>query len=322
MVKLAGAVKERHEIWNPHHWPGQWAAVWLKRKLGGSVLWMCNDVPNLYEKSRQGGTIGRLSAAIHRLYYSYDRSQNRQVDLTMLLSNWAESGFKTIYPGRTCVVRSGADPVRFAPGGDRLKIRERFGYQPDDFVLLWLGIFMPHRRLQDAIAALAQPVLHGRKVKLLLAGSGHAFPEYFASLQELAAELGVADQVIFAGKVEDTEIRDFYCACDAFLFPNENQTWGLAVLEAMACDRPVLVSRGAAVHEVLTDEKDAILFPPREPAALAGKIALLMSRPDLRTQIARQGMELVRQQFNYDRFAGDVARLCEQLIQEKRDAKS
>jgi glycosyltransferase involved in cell wall biosynthesis len=90
----------------------------------------------------------------------------------------------------------------------------------------------------------------------------------------------------------------------------------------MACDRPVLVSRGAAVHEVLTDGKDAILFPPREPAALAGKIALLMSRPDLRTQIARQGMELVRQQFNYDRFAGDVARLCEQLIQEKRDAKS
>ena len=317
MRHLARTVKQRHDVWNPHHWPAQWGAVWLKRKLGGAVLWMCNDVPNLYEKSRQGKSIGMIRAAIHRLYYLYDRAQNRKVDLTMFLSNWAESEFKAIYSGRTCVVRSGADPVRFSPGGSRQKIRDRFNYKPDEFVLLWLGIFMPHRRLQDAIEAISRPILHNAKVRLLLAGSGRSFPEYFSYLKDLAAKLNVGDRVIFAGKVEDDEVRDFYCACDAFLFPNENQTWGLAVLEAMACGAPVLVSKGAAVHEVLTDNENAFLFPARDPDTLAQRIELVLNQPQLRSQIAQNGLQLIRAKYNWDQFARQVAENCDLLLSRK-----
>lgn len=317
MRHLARTVKQRHDVWNPHHWPAQWGAVWLKRKLGGAVLWMCNDVPNLYEKSRQGKSIGMIRAAIHRLYYLYDRAQNRKVDLTMFLSNWAESEFKAIYSGRTCVVRSGADPVRFSPGGNRQKIRDRFNYKPDEFVLLWLGIFMPHRRLQDAIEAISRPILHDAKVRLLLAGSGRSFPEYFSYLKDLAAKLNVGDRVIFAGKVEDDEVRDFYCACDAFLFPNENQTWGLAVLEAMACGAPVLVSKGAAVHEVLTDNENAFLFPARDPDTLAQRIELVLNQPQLRSQIAQNGLQLIRAKYNWDQFARQVAENCDLLLSRK-----
>jgi D-inositol-3-phosphate glycosyltransferase len=314
MLRLTRQVTRRHDIWNPHHWPAQWAAVWLKRKLGGAVLWMCNDVPNLYEKSRQRESDGIISAAVHRFYYLYDRAQNRKVDLTMFLSIWAESEFKKIYSGRTCVVRSGADPVRFSPGGDREKIRNRFGYHPDEFVLLWLGIFMPHRRLQDAIEAISQPVLRGARVRLLLAGSGRTYPEYFSYLQELVAKLGVEDKVTFSGKVEDDEVRDFYCACDAFIFPNENQTWGLAVLEAMACGCPVLVSKGAAVQEVLTDNENAILFPPRNPQILGEKIAHLICRQDEQQRIGQAGMLLARTKYNWERFAQQVSQACEMVV--------
>lgn len=320
MRRLIRKVTRPHDIWNPHHWPAQWAAVWLKRKLGGAVLWMCNDVPNFYEKSRESKSGGMISRMALRFFYLYDRGQNRKVDLTMFLSNWAESEFKKIYSGRTCVVRSGADPKRFSPGGDRQKIRNRFGYQPDEFVLLWLGIFMPHRRLQDAIEAISRPVLRDAKVRLLLAGSGRTYPEYFSSLQELAAKLGVEDKVIFAGKVEDDEVRDFYCACDAFLFPNENQTWGLAVLEAMACGSPVLVSQGAAVHEVLTDGENAVLFPARKPDTLAQKIHYLVNQPQERNRIAQAGMALVRTKYNWTEFARQVAVICAQLADQKNSS--
>ena len=318
MRHLVRAVKQRHDIWNPHHWPAQWGAIWLKRKLGGAVLWMCNDVPNLYEKSRQRKSIGIIRAAVHRLYYLYDRVQNRKVDLTMFLSIWAESEFKVIYSGPTCVVRSGADPVRFSPGGDRQKIRDRFSYKPDEFVLLWLGIFMPHRRLQDAIEAISRPILRDAKVRLLLAGSDRSFPEYFSYLKDLTAKLNVEDRVTFAGKVEDDEVRDFYCACDAFLFPNENQTWGLAVLEAMACGSPVLVSKGAAVHEVLTDNENAFLFPARDPDILAQKIELVLSQPQLRFQVAQNGLQLIRRKYNWDQFARQVADNCDLLMSSKK----
>ncbi len=314
MRHLARAVVAKHEIWHPHHWPAQWAAVWLKRRLGGKVIWMCNDVPNFQPMSQERKTIGFLKATVHRLFYAYDRAQNRKVDLTLFLSNWAESQFRKIYSGNTQVVRSGADPSRFAPGGDRLKLRKRFGYGPGDFVLLWLGILMPHRRLQDAIAAVGLLPNQDANVRLLLAGSGLSYPEYFDSLKKLVNELGVPDRITFAGKVADEEIRDFYCACDAFLFPNEMQTWGLAVLEAMACGCPVLVSQGAAVHEVLTDNENAILFPARAPKALAEKIDLLATQPQLRQKIAQAGMTLVRTTYNWEQFANQIIRIFAQAL--------
>ena len=313
MAQLARAVTTTHEIWNPHHWPAQWSAAWLKRKLGGKVVWMCNDVPNFHQQAQQRETLGLFRSAVAWLYYTYDRAQNRKADLTLFLSNWAESEFRAIYPGQTRVVRSGADPSRFAPGGDRLKIRQRFGYGPDDFVLLWLGILMPHRRLQDAIEAVSLLASNGASVKLLLAGSERSFPEYCDSLKILVRELGVQEQVTFAGKVADEEIRDFYCACDAFLFPNENQTWGLAVLEAMACGCPVLVSNSAAVHEVLTDNENAILFPARNPKVLAEKIDQLATQAGLRQRIAQAGMELARTTYNWERFAAQVAQVCREI---------
>jgi glycosyltransferase involved in cell wall biosynthesis len=296
MRRLAAAVDAKHEIWNPHHWPGQWGAVWLKRRRGGKVVWMCNDVPSFRQQARDSW----LLAPLHWLQYWYDRAQNRKVDLTLFLSRWAESEFKLIYGGATRVVRSGADPARFAPGGNGGKIRARFGFASGDFVLLWLGIFMPHRRLEDAIQA----------VKLLKAGSDRSYPEYLRALKKLARHLDVEREVIFAGKVEDEEIRDFYCACDAFVFPNENQTWGLAVLEAMGCGRPVLVSRGAAVHEVLTDQENALLFPARDPSALADAAEKLAGQPELRQRIGEAGMRLVRTTYNWERFAEQIAQAC------------
>jgi glycosyltransferase involved in cell wall biosynthesis len=313
MTHMARTVASSHEIWNPHHWPAQWGAIWLKHKLGGKVVWMCNDVPNFHQQAHQREILGLFRSALAWLYYRYDRSQNRKADLTLFLSNWAEGEFRAIYPGETRVVRSGADPNRFAPGGDRLKIRQRFGYESGNFVLLWLGIFMPHRRLQDAIEAMSLLRSSKAKIKLLLAGSDRSFPEYYSSLKSLVHELGLQEHVTFAGKVEDTEIRDFYCACDAFLFPNENQTWGLAVLEAMACGCPVLVSSGAAVHEVLTDNENAILFPARSPQVLAQKIDQLASQPELRRRVAQAGMTLVRETYNWERFANQFAKICQEV---------
>jgi glycosyltransferase involved in cell wall biosynthesis len=303
MLHLKDTVTRRHEVWNPHHWPAEWGAVRLKKKLGGPVVWMCNDVPNFHKQGRQAPRSAILKRLMYFLDYRYDRAQTAQIDAVLLLSRWAEGEFKSIYEARTSIVRSGADVERFRPGGDREKVRRRFGFSDDSFFLLWLGIIMPHRRLQDAIRAVALLKQRGSCVKLLIAGSGWTHPEYLESLRHLITELQLENEVVLGGKVAESEMRDFYCACDAFLFPNEDQTWGLAVLEAMACGVPVLVSRSAAVYEVLTDGDNALLFPARNPEALAERIAMLLTDPRKRAQIAQAGMELVRSHYNWQRFA-------------------
>jgi glycosyltransferase involved in cell wall biosynthesis len=294
MRRLSDAVEESTEAWNPHHWPAQWGAAKLKKKLGGSVIWMCNDVPNFH--------------------FNAQHHPQCAIDLTILVSKWAEEDFKAIYSAPTRVLGPGFDPIRFAPGGRRGEMRRRFGFGKDDFVLLWLGIFMPHRRLEDAIQALSIVRSRGKEARLLLAGTTGQHPEYSDFLVRLAKQLGVQHAVTFAGKVPDEEIRDFYSSCDAFLFPNDLQTWGLAVLEAMACGCPVLVSRGAGVQEALTDNENSLLFPARNPQILADKIELLIADPQTRMRIAKRGMELARGNYTWDQYASEFIQICETII--------
>ncbi len=323
MKRMASSIGKSHEIWNPHHWPAQWGALWLRKKRGGKVVWMCNDVPDFYHKAARPNSVKTLLlAALYWLYFLYDRAQNSQVDRAIFVSNWAEAEYKAILPGQTCVVRSGADPSRFAPGGNREAIRARYGYLQQDFVLLWLGIFMPHRRLEDAIEAVAEASGQGVNVKLLLAGSDRSYPKYVRALKQLVAARGLQDRVRFTGKVADEEIRDFYAACDAFLFPNDKQTWGLVVLEAMACGCLCIVSRGAGVHEVLSDGENAILFTPRDAKELAEKIALAANSPGLRRQTAVAGMNLAREVYTYDHYAEQVENICAELTGKNQVARS
>jgi glycosyltransferase involved in cell wall biosynthesis len=315
MVHLARSVDRAHEIWNPHHWPAQWGAVWLKNRLGGAVVWMCNDVPDFFAKSRQSQTpTAKMFAPLYRQYYLYDRKQNLGVDLTVLLSEWAGREFRAIYPIPTRILGSGADPQFFVRGRNRTHMRARFDYAEQDFVLLWLGIFMPHRRLEDAITAVSLLASSGIEVRLLLAGSDRSYPGYCDLLKAMARNLGVQHLVTFTGKVADEEICDFYAACDAFVFPNDQQTWGLVVLEAMACGCPVLVSKGSGVHEVLTDNVNAVLFPPRNPEALAAKIRLLITQPGLMAQVVRNGTHFARVTYNWEQYVNQVESVCRGLI--------
>ena len=86
----------------------------------------------------------------------------------------------------------------------------------------------------------------------------------------------------------------------------------------MACGRPVLVSRGAAVHEILTDHENALLFPARDPAALAQRIEWLAANPRLRQEIAQRGMTLARTTYNWSRFADQIVGACQEVLREER----
>jgi glycosyltransferase involved in cell wall biosynthesis len=91
-----------------------------------------------------------------------------------------------------------------------------------------------------------------------------------ASLRSLAAELGISADVVFVGAVPLEETVDFYRAADAFVYPSLNETFGLPILEAMACGCPVVTSDTSAMPE--TAGGAAVLSDPTEPASIARAI--------------------------------------------------
>lgn len=79
-------------------------------------------------------------------------------------------------------------------------------------------------------------------------------------LIKLARELGVADRVIFTGFVPDTELPQFYAACDVLTLASKFETQGLVILEAMAVGKPVSGIRYRAVAELIREGESGELF--------------------------------------------------------------
>ncbi len=94
--------------------------------------------------------------------------------------------------------------------------------------------------------------------------------KYVAELRSLVAELGIADDVVFAGGVPLEETALFYQAADLLVYPSFNETFGLPILEAMACACPVVTSNMSSMPEIAGGA--ALLADPHDPASLARTI--------------------------------------------------
>jgi glycosyltransferase involved in cell wall biosynthesis len=94
--------------------------------------------------------------------------------------------------------------------------------------------------------------------------------KYGAALHALVAELGIRDDVVFVGGVPLDETVRFYQAADVFAYPSFNETFGLPILEAMACGCPVVTSDTSAMPE--TAGGAAVLCDPGDPASIARAI--------------------------------------------------
>jgi glycosyltransferase involved in cell wall biosynthesis len=146
--------------------------------------------------------------------------------------------------------------------------------------LLAVGALSSEKRYEVLFEALR--LLRHRAPRLIIFGEGPQEHE----LRVKAAQLRI--DVTFLGRVPRLQLIGAYSACSAFVHPGCVETFGLAVLEAMACARPVIASAGGALPEVIgRDGTCGTLVAPNSPWDLAGTITRIISQPEIAT---RQGV--------------------------------
>jgi glycosyltransferase involved in cell wall biosynthesis len=163
-------------------------------------------------------------------------------------------------PTKLHTLRNGVDLERFVPE-PREAARSRLGLNPQGQYLLSVGHLIERKGHHIAIEALAQ--MPG--VTLLIAGSG---PEEGA-LKALAARLGVASRVHWAGVVPQTELKWWYSAADALTLCSSREGWANVLLEAMACGTPVIATNIWGTPEVVCKSAAGVLMNARDGGSLA-----------------------------------------------------
>jgi glycosyltransferase involved in cell wall biosynthesis len=192
-------------------------------------------------------------------------------------------------PGKLKLIHEAVDHDLFKPGdgGQARAAVARYGVT-NPFVL-FVSSLWPYKNLEGLLRAwaIARGDLAGRQLAVIGAGAD----KYVASLRSLAVELGIASDVIFVGGVPLEETVWFYRAADAFVYPSLNETFGLPILEAMACGCPVVTSDTSAMPE--TAGGAAVLCDPAEPASIAQGLsdALGPGRDHLREQGIKRASE-------------------------------
>jgi glycosyltransferase involved in cell wall biosynthesis len=228
-------------------------------------------------------------------------------------------------PARIRRVACGVDTETFRPG-QKARARARLGLPAGDFIVLQLGRLVPRKGVDTVVRALArlpEPALPNaqstRTARLVIVGGETAEPDpratpEIARLAQIATAEGVAERVLFAGRRDRDALRDWYVAADAFVTTPWYEPFGITPLEAMACGTPVVGSRVGGIAHTVVDGVTGFLVPPRDPDALAQRLAWLRDDPRLATGFGLAGVGRVRTQFTWDIVARGLADVYAEVV--------
>ncbi len=217
-----------------------------------------------------------------------------------------------VAPGRIRVVHPGVDFARFS-GPDReacrSEIRRRHGIGAADLLVLFVGMNFEVKGLDTVIAAVAAARRErpDAGVRLLVVGRGDA-----AKYGELARSLGIGDAVAFAGP-QAGGIERYYRAADVFVMLSRFDTFGMAVLEAMASGLPAIVSPGVGARDVVEDGVNG--FVTAAPGDVDGAARAIVATADGKAR-ARLGAAALRTSSGHawDRTAASVAEVYDGIL--------
>ncbi len=228
-----------------------WAALDAAAVLNVPAVAFCHsDLPRL---------LARFGAQAERLAGAYLRRLYGRFDLVLAPSAAMAARLRELGIARVEHQPLGVDTQVFDPARRDAALRMRLGLDPDARLLVYCGRFAAEKRiavLADALRMLGAPYV------LLLVGSG-------------ALPAGLPGNVRILPFVrEPPRLAALVAGCDAFVHAGDQETFGLAALEAMACGLPVIAARAAGLRELVSDEA-GVLVAPRDARAMAEGISML-----------------------------------------------
>jgi len=211
-------------------------------------------------------------------------------------------------------IYSGIDPDAWRARVTQKDVRAEFGLASGDRLILMAAQLAPWKRHEDAIRALALILKKEPTARLMLAGAD-PFGEHEglgASLEKLAAELGVREKVIFGGRRKD--VPDLMNAADLVLIPSDAEPFGRVAIEAMALGKPVVGTRAGGLPEVVRDGETGLLVVPRFPESLAQACVRVLQNSPLAHNLGEAGRARVESCFHIDQTVREIQALYEAML--------
>ena len=266
------------------------------------------DFPILWQARRRGLKAQTLYRSGGTEFYFGDRYFSGSIDHWLSTSRYNAAQVEAHYGRKVQVVHNGVDVDQFKPMPRATSLRHSLGLPDSARVLASVGRLVGWKGLRVIVELLPQlpPEVH-----FLVIGDG---PDE-ARLREQAAQLGLTPRVHFCGRIAHDQLPQALAQADMLVQPSlGEESFGITLVEAMACALPVLASRQGGMTEIVLPGVTGELLPPGDIPAWRESITQLLQQPDRMRAMGAAGRERAVAEFTW---AANAAKL-ERLLQEGR----
>ena len=286
-------------------------ALIYKKKYATPVYWSVFDPLSLVDRHREGMIINQHKwfEYVLKIHNTFDTRKIHQIDKVIVSTKKMKERVDRFYNIDSLVLPLAGiqNPQKNSIKFIRLiqkRLQEKFHYKKgQEILLLTSGHFLEHRRYEDIVHAVKILIDKKKSVRCIISGSKDFDPAYFGYIQKLIIAYNLESYISLDSEFKSNdEMIGYYMYCDIFLFVGSGQNWGLAPLEAMSYKKPVIITQGVEVSEIMKNEENAIIIDEKNPKKIAEAIQRLMENKSLANILRLKGYEL-SQQLTYTKIA-------------------
>lgn len=308
VVRYARKVKP--DLIISHNSIAGFAALWARRSHKECLTIL--DLTDLLFEYLQDYRSGRWMRLVKLIGKRLERKTIRKSSKIVTISNCMKRILLT-YGAKSDnieVVCDGVDSKIFKRT-DEKELREKFGKNFEN-IAIFQGVIDPQDDPQIILDAAGEVVKKYPRTMFWIIGDGTALPE----LRQGVVKDKLAEYFYFSGWVRQEELARYISASDIGLviLPDILSARGRVTLkefEYWACAIPVIAPRLPALEEVVEEGKTGFFYQPGNFESLADKIMLLIENKDIRKKMGQRGMELVKEEFEWEKLAEHYVNLCE-----------
>jgi len=313
--------KENYDLVYSHYWLSGVAGEWLKYRF---------RLPLVH-------TYHTLAFLKHRALGSFEHGERveteRRLTLNagMIISTSAEEKESLICetgtsPRKVRVIYPGINKNLFYPVRDTNVLSE-LGCGEGDRILLYVGRIEPVKGLMSVIEAAA--ILKGRdadfgqELKLIVIGGGEKNRDFEKNREVIRIKQAIKSKnleknIIFIGSKKQDQLKKFYSAADAVIVPSLYESFGLVVLEALACGTPVLVSQIGKMKTIVKEGMNGFCFQPNRPESIATTVEYFYRHKHQLWSVERIRRDIV-EKFSWEKTGEETFCAFQEFLKDRKE---
>jgi len=215
---------------------------------------------------------------------------------------------------KIAIIPNGIDLSGYAELPPKGSFKKKFNIPEDKKIILYLGRIHKIKGIDFLVKAYAYLIneMKCRDAILVIAGPDDG---YLSEIKYLVQALGILNSILFVGPLYGEDKLAAYIDSEVYVLPSRYEIWGMTVLEAYACGKPVVASKVGGLRDLVSNGETGLLFEPGNVKQLARNIFNLLNGNDVAKEMGLKGKNFVKENFTIEKVVERLERVYEEVVQ-------